>query len=253
MGGVGAAAAAITPIPLAANGSGISDGTLRKAALIVDISDYEHGPNLKTPGADARLIGGLLARLGFRVHQVTNPDRDALLYGLARFRELAQSANLVAIHIASHGTIVGSSGMIFPSDTPFDRPAMTLRYGVTEDVILRAVSDRPRQRLLFFDACRAPLDQKDAGMMRRDTGTQLAPAGVFALYSAQPGAVAYDGAGAYSPFAAGLALSLATPNLQAAEVARMTRLHVLRATGGRQIVWSRSSLLSPIILNRTSA
>lgn len=213
-----------------------------RAALVVGISRYLHAPALPSAVADAQLVGGALQSLGFDTTLATDLSQQALLVTLARFRMRAAGAGTAVIYVAAHGVMAGGQSQIVAADTPMQG---LLGRCVPESALIAAISDRPRHKLLFLDACRElPGLTADACA----AAAPMHPAGVHVSYAAQPGAPALDGAG-HSPFAQALARGLAYPGLDTGEMARRMRLDVLQATNGHQIPWERSSLLVPVVLN----
>lgn len=211
-----------------------------RTALIIGISDYDQAPDLPNAVPDARAVADRFRDLGYDTHLVLNPDRQQLLQSLARLRLASAKAAQVVIYFSGHGTTLDGESYLFPrdADPQSDRmqdAALPLR------VLIRAVSDRPRQKIIFLDACREP------PLARTGSDAPQAappPAGLFIAYAAQPGEIAYDGAGAHSPFSAALLDQLSRPARQIEDLMRGLRVRVIQQTQGRQVPWSRSSLLS---------
>ena len=222
----------------------------RRVCLAVGISRYLHGPDLPSALPDAELVARAMASVGFDAYVLRDPTQDDLLTGLAglRLRAAEADAALAVIYVAAHGFMRDGQGHVLPSDAPF-AAGIPGPGPLPEAVFLQAISDRPRQRILFLDSCR------DSAAVPRDRDPsfrQMTPhalGGVHVGYATQPGAPALDGEGGHSPFARALHRTLARPGLELGEMSRQIRLDVLRATGGLQIPWERSSLLAPVYLN----
>ena len=99
--------------------------------------------------------------------------------------------------------------------------------------------------IVILDACRnMPLARSfrsaSRGLARMD-----APNGSFVAYSTAPGAVAADGDGRNSPFAAALIKQIGEKGTPIEVMFRGIRREVVAATGGQQTPWDSSSLLEP--------
>ncbi|MEM6620293.1 MAG: caspase family protein [Pseudomonadota bacterium] len=208
---------------------------------MIGIGAYSAAPRLPNAVPDAMAMGQALGRQGYAVTTVVNPDRDTLLVALARLRLQSQEARVTVIYVAAHGAFVGGESFIYAADT-----SGSLSEAIPVRVLAQAISDRPRQKLILIDACREP----PFNLSPKPQPPPQAPmAGLQLEYAAQPGAPAYDGgAGAHGPFAAAWVAALGSEISDFGELARRVRLDVLRATGGRQIPWSQSSLLRPLDL-----
>lgn len=213
------------------------------AALCVGISSYPDGFSLKTPVSDAQLLAGTFRALGFSTTEVMNPTADEFLLALAQFRMQIAHVETAIIYVAGHGTFLGGDVFVYPSDIGLEQ---TIDEGcLPESVFVTTMSDRPRNKVLLLDCCRAVAGNSDVTI----STNQSAVGGLFSLYAAQPRAPAYDGLGENGPFASQFAKHLSEPGLQIEEVAKRTRLGVLSSTGGAQIPWSKSSLLNSLVLN----
>ena len=214
-------------------------------ALSIGISNFDNGPNLPSANRDARLMARIFTELGFDSTLLIDVDSHTALLGLARLRLNAVNVPFVAIYVASHGLMAAGQTHVLCKETDF---ALPFKTALPESIFLKAVSDRPRQKLLFLDACR---EQPMLATYGHSSISAPFPkrAGAYISYASQSGAPALDGIDGHSPFAYALARALLKPNLTVSEIALAVRLHVLRQTSGRQIPWTRSSLLTPLIPN----
>lgn len=243
--------ARLAALPLSAAAARVVNAAPRRniAALSVGISSYAHGPALPSANRDSRLMAATFLQLGYETEHISDPSHQEFLLSLARLRVRAEAAWTVVIYVAAHGLMRGGESVIFPRDADFANAPLS--QAVPETVLLRAVSDKPRQKVLFLDTCREV--PGFSGCPAGDCGV-YAPgflAGTHVSYATQPGAGSLDGGDGYSPFARGLRETLTVPGLDLAEVSRRVRSDVIRATSGLQVPWDRSSLLEPIVLNAT--
>jgi hypothetical protein len=72
--------------------------------------------------------------------------------------------------------------------------------------------------------------------------------GTLIAFSTAPGAVALDGDGRNSPFTEALVRHLATPGLEIRQLMTRVRRSVVEATGGQQVPWDNSSLITEVVL-----
>lgn len=218
----------------------------RRLLLSVGISHYLQGPDLPSAVPDARLIAESFAALGFEANLLLDPTQNELLLALAQLRLLATEADLVVMYVAAHGVMQNSQSHIITRDTPFEGRGM-IGGAVPESVLLQAVNDQPRQKLLFLDTCRE-IPTAPRGAQACHSVPPEFHAGVHVCYATQPGAPAFDGGDGHSPFARALAYAVKQPGLELSELSRVIRLYVLQSTSGMQIPWERSSLLMPVWL-----
>jgi uncharacterized caspase-like protein len=218
------------------------------AALAIGVSRYAQAPNLPSAARDAGLLASVFLRLGFDTDLVLNPSGAELLHALAHWRIRAQASGTAVLYVAGHGFLAGHETHILPADAALT-PGHAPQGAIPETLLMRAVSDQPRHKILFLDTCRDlpilgltnPMERAEASML---------PAGAHLSYASQPAAPALDGRDGFSPFATALRDGLAQPGRDMSALARFVRLSVLRQTAGRQIPWDRSSLLAPVVLNR---
>lgn len=215
-------------------------------AFVVGIGRYEFAPDLPNAAQDAAAVAQAFRNLGYRTWLARDITRRDMLIHLARLRLEARDAVQVVIYFAGHGVVVGGESYLLLRDTAMDGDvlaggALPLR------VVTRALSDRPRQKILLLDSCRntpAPPRAGTAAPRRHRP-----PAGLFLGYAAQPGQIAYDGSAGRSPFATALIEQLARPPQSLDDLLRAVRLRVIQLTSGQQIPWSQSSLLQRAVLS----
>ncbi|MCE0503919.1 caspase family protein [Roseivivax sp. GX 12232] len=230
------------------------------AALSVGVSQYQYAAPLPSAKADAFLVARSLTDLGFDTELLLDPGEAELRRAVERLRQRAAKCKVVILYVAAHGVMTNGTCRIIPADAPVGPTGLSRSTSETE--ISQSLSDRPRQKLLFLDACRgvggcsddsAVARQPTTGKSRTPTSPVFGAAGQMVCYASQPGGQAEDGMSRNSPFASALVEALAQPGLEIYEVTRRLRLNVLRATAGRQIPWERSSLLLPVTLNPVAA
>ncbi len=223
---------------------GWADGGPR-TALVIGTASYDFGPDLRTPVDDARAVASRLAALGYQTYLASDPTQPEFLTALAHFRVASAQASHVVIYLAGHGLRWRGETYLLARDTPMDGSGTMLARAIPLRVVVAAVSDKVRTKVILIDACRDLPHGADVMVGAPDATEPHAPAGTFMLYAAQPGAVASDGQGAHSPFAAAVlrALSQERP---LPDFARAVRSEVVAQTSGLQVPWSESSMLTEV-------
>lgn len=193
----------------------------QRVALVLGNGAYQAVPQLSNPGRDADELAQTLRGLGFQIRVVRDATR-------ARFEAALQQSSQDAT-------------------------------GAEVAAVLRAMQGA-RARLLFLDACR---DNPFAATLRSVAGTrsvaiglgriETADLGTLVAFATAPGTVAADGAGRNSPFAAALTRHLAEPGLDIRQVMTRVRRSVVQQTGGQQVPWDNSSLVTDLVLRAPAA
>lgn len=214
----------------------------KRVALVIGISKYQAVPELPNPNHDAEAVAKLLKGAGF---DVVSSERDLGLADMRRairqFSEVARDADIAVVYFAGHGIEVDGVNYLVPSDakllSDYDVDDETLSL----DRVLRALDTAKQLKLVILDACRAnPFTSKmKRANASRSIGRGLARveptmSDTLVAFAAKAGAVASDGDGANSPFAAALVKYIALPGLDLRLAFGRVRDDVLAATRNRQ-------------------
>ena len=226
----------------------------RRVALVVGNGAYQAVPQLANPVPDAVAVARVLQAAGFQTDLVRDADRNALAAALRRFGTAAEGAELAVFYFAGHGIQIGGDNHLLPVDARLSHVRDVDYELVGLPLVLRAMQGA-QARILFLDACRDnPLAAQVRGLSgTRSVGLGLARVetvdlGTLVAFSTSPGAVALDGTGANSPFTEALVRHMATPGLEVRQLMTRVRRSVVEATGGRQIPWDNSSLITEVVL-----
>jgi hypothetical protein len=200
-----------------------------RIALIVGMGDYSSSP-LPEVARDMELMEISLLKLGFEVIQVMNEGAVQTQSKLKAFSDKIMSFSnekaLTFFYFSGHGCEVNGSNVLQLVDDS--------NLPITD--VYSILSQTKSTNIVVIDACRSPMRQ------HVESG-QNAPADTVIVYSTTEAQTAGDGY--YSPE---LAKFLLEPNEDFGGVLRKTREAVIRKSGGRQIPWEESSLVSEIIL-----
>ncbi len=218
-------------------------------ALIIGNSQYGASlGRLPNPVNDAQNVASALRAVGFTVDLVTDADQKAMKRSISRFGERLSSARGATglFYYAGHGIQSRGTNFLIPVAAPIEREADLDLEAVAADTVLAQMEDAgAATSIVILDACRnMPLARSfrsaSRGLARMD-----APNGSFVAYSTAPGAVAADGDGRNSPFAAALIKQISQKGMPIEVMFRGIRREVVAATGGQQTPWDSSSLLEP--------
>ncbi|MCC7252846.1 caspase family protein [Hyphomicrobium sp.] len=233
-----------------------------RTALIIGFSAYKTAP-LQNPVADATLIAKRLQDAGFRVESLLDLPARELASAVEAFKAKAQGSEIALIYYAGHGLQVDSENYIVPVDFDpnVENPLANL-YPVR--ALLEGLDKAAKARVLLLDACRDnPFGEALRARGTHVSGDGLAPielpvedgkrwpqgtSGLLVAYATQPSKTASDGRGSNSPYAAGLAAALATPDADFESVLKTTSAAVRAETGGQQHPEYRSALTGSLYL-----
>lgn len=203
----------------------VDPAAAERRALVLGVSEYKTGiPKLAAPRTDADEITKVLkeGRVSYRVEQLQEAnikDKAAFMAALNRFVESLRSDDEVVFYFSGHGLMVDGVNYYLLGNAKSEEnylkdlgPAVTRDLDTNEKRAQRyqqwiaevAISEkevedtilakRPNVLIIIADACRsiiqggkglAPVPSK-IGVNRE------APNGVFRIYAASPGEVAYD-------------------------------------------------------------
>ena len=152
---------------------------------------------------------------------------------------------------------VAGDNFIVPVDTKLTTPYDIEQQTIKVADIFNYVASHAHAQLIFLDACRNnpfKIDRFWIGdtLKVADASTGLARAnygvGSLIAFSTEPGAVAYDGIGALSPYTSALVHHITAPNEEIRHALTQVRREVIAATEGRQVPWENSSLVDDVYL-----
>lgn len=219
-------------------------------ALVLGVSQYD-SPQiapLQNTLNDARTIAAALNTMGFKVYYLENAARHEVDQAMDRIAREEAGAEVGVFYFAGHAVQLDGQNLALPSDIRPDG-GESLRTGAisVNDLVARMNAIGTKSLVVILDACRnSPIPGQSAS----GTGLALvdAPANTIIAYATAPGAVAYDGAGANSPYTAALASALEGAEQDFRDVLRLVRARVRLATGGTQTPWYVDNTRAPITI-----
>jgi uncharacterized caspase-like protein/peptidoglycan hydrolase-like protein with peptidoglycan-binding domain len=239
----------------------------KRVALVIGNSHYSFAVELKNPVNDAHLMSKTLQGVGFEVVEGFDLDKAGMLAALDRFTEAAYDADLAVIYYAGHGLQVEGRNYVVPVDAQLEKAAQLQTRTIPMETLLASLPADPAVNIIILDACRDnPLARSLAAAMPRSrstaVGTGLAAVqatasgsgsgGLLIAYATDPGAVAYDGNDANSPYTTALARHIAEQGVEIQSALTRVRAEVSQKTNGAQRPWHNASLSREIFLGGTA-
>ncbi|MEM7188768.1 MAG: caspase family protein [Pseudomonadota bacterium] len=231
-----------------------SAAAVGKKALVIGNGVYDNGMDLKNPVGDARAVAAALEFQEFEVTYAENQSLKDMTALLARFSRTLGTGDIVVVFFGGHGVQVRGATYLLPTDAMM-RDTHDLVTALALNDILKVLKEDLRSVLVIVDACRDNPIIAAHATRSPNGGASIAgprmdlPFGMVIGYAAQPGAVAYDGAGRHSPYVTALLRHLETPGQDVELMLRAVRKDVVLATGGAQLPWTQSSLLDGFSLS----
>ncbi len=235
----------------------------KKVALVIGNSSYTFAVTLPNPKSDAALMAATLRSTGFNVIEGSDVDKTRMSELLDKFTEDAYDAEVAVVYYAGHGLQVDGHNYLIPVDAQLEKAAQLQTRTISVDKLMASLPPDPAVSVIILDACRDnPLARTLAKALpasrSQSMGTGLAAVqasgqstgagGLLIAYATDPGAVAYDGAAANSPYTTALAKHLTTPGLEIQSALTRVRADVSAATNGAQRPWHNASLGREVFL-----
>ncbi|MBX3575800.1 MAG: caspase family protein [Rhizobiaceae bacterium] len=222
----------------------------RRVALVLGNAAYESTAPLANPVNDAADLAAKLRAVGFEVIEGKNLGKRELERAVGEFADALTGASVGMLFYAGHGIQVDGRNYIVPTDARLDAAVKLQLEAVPIDEILDIMEQQATTSLVFLDACRNNPFARGNGLATDRSAKALgglaqfdASRGSFIAFSTSPGAVALDGSGRNSPFAAALLSHIATPGQSINDLMIAVRRDVIAATSGQQRPWEQGSLL----------
>lgn len=227
----------------------------KRYAIVIGNSDYAAIPDLPNAHADADVMTQFLRAQGYHVQHHKDITKRGFENVLRRALFDVDKNTEVVIFFAGHGFQIGAENYLVPVDADLDSVYDVPFEAVSLGSLVGIVGSRARLQIVILDSCRDnPFAGKEAltavGRDLRETRTgfssQSAPLNSSLIFSTSPGAVAFDGEGANSPFTAALIEeATAQPDAPVKDIFEGVRRIVYQETNGRQVPWDSSTLVEP--------
>ena len=224
----------------------------RRVALVIGNSAYRNTVQLPNPRNDATDVARMLKGAGFEVVEGTDLDKRGMDDAFRRFADAAVGADAALFFYGGHGFQFQGANYLVPIDAKLTGAADVGSQMARVDDILADLQRASGVRILMLDACRdnpladqllAQVNPARAVTITRGLARIKQTAGTVIAYSTQPGAVAADGGGRNSPFAAAFLREVRSPGVEIGPLFRHVAADVYRATNERQLPEVTFSLL----------
>lgn len=221
-----------------------------RIALVIGNGGYEHLAPLDHVGDDMMVMADTLRNLDFDVDALADLDRLSMRDRLEDFsRRIDQAGDdtVGLLFYAGHGFQLEGSNYILPIDANIAAADEVEEAAINLDLALAEIAFATNDhKLVILDVPAANAVGENWGALPGLTEID-APVGTLVAYGSLPGTnddkPPYEG---LYPLA--LANALAKPGLLVEQAFQEVRLNVAQATGGIQIPWESSSLVSPLYL-----
>ena len=225
-----------------------------RVALVIGNASYPDASSpLSTTISDARAMADEFRGNNFDVDLKENVGNEDMRRTVDAFLNKIRNGASALLYFNGIGIQVGRQTYLIPVNAQISTEAGVRREGISVDATLAEMHRRgAKVKIVILDAARrnpfeARFRTSAAGLAAVD-----APEGTIAIYSAAPGKVMADGAGANSLFATELIKALRVPNRTAEEVFNRTRISVSRASNNEQVPWVATSLVEQFYLGSAS-
>ncbi len=214
-----------------------------RIALVIGNAAYVNVPALSNSTNDARAISTIMQKLGFKVFEVIDGDKQSMNRAIDNLKSKLNGQRAVAmLYYAGHGLQLDWRNYMLPVDANINSAQEVMSQSVDIDAVIKTFkAANTRMNIIVLDACR------DNPFSDQATGKGLAqldaPPGTYLAFATSPGNVAEDGDaesgnGLFTQF---LIKELQKP-ARIEDVFKRVRLQVRQKSQGRQIPWDSSSL-----------
>jgi len=230
-----------------------SGDTRKRTALVIGNADYLKARALGNSANDAADIAKTLGELGFNVISGTNLNLRQMNDKVREFGDTLRTSGGVGLfYYAGHGIQVGGRNYLVPIDADIPREDEVDFNALNLDLVLRKMATANNGlNIVVLDACRNNPFARSWSRGEDEGGlAQIsAPTGTFIAYATSPDRTASDGTGRNGLYTSELLKVIRQPNLKIEEAFKQVTIAVDRASSGRQIPWTSSSLRGDFYFN----
>ncbi len=216
-----------------------------RVALVIGNASYPDASTpLSVPTRDARTLAEEFRRSEFDVDLKENVGKEDMQRAIDAFTGKIRDGMAALFYFSGYGIQVARQTYLLPVNAQVWTEAEVRRDGISVDAVLADMHRKgAKVKIIILDAARRnPFERRFRSSAAGLAGLDAVD-GTLAMYSAAPGRVINDGAGANSLFVSELIKELRSPNLTAEEVFNRARIGVSRASNNEQVPWVASSLV----------
>jgi len=229
------------------------DQSGRRVALVIGNQAYEHVSGLDNPLNDTAEVSRLLTSADFEVTQGTDLTKLEMEKLVRTFLRSLEEGDTALFYYSGHAIQVGDANYVIPVDAKLTSQYDLEFESLNVSHLLDYMKASSSLQIVMLDACRDnPFEigtlflGEEKYELGKTRGLRRIPnrLGSLISYATRPGEVAYDGEGPLSPFTAAVVSHALNPQLEIRDLMTVVRDEVVKKTGGRQIPWEDSTLVT---------
>ena len=233
----------ISSLLLLLSGSAISV-EIQRTALVIGNANYNTSP-LRNSINDAADMAAALKKLGFIVTLITDANLKKMERSVRKFGIQLRQGGVGLFYYAGHGIQVGGRNYLIPVDAVIASESDVKYETMDAGRVLGKMEDAHNDvNIIILDACRDNPFGRGFRSYTRGLARIDAPSGSILAFATAPGDVAADGSGRNGLYTSKLLQHMAAPGRPIEQVFKNVRKDVVSASGGSQIPWESSSLIS---------
>lgn len=221
-----------------------------RVALVIGNGSYVDAGTLANPVNDAQDVASKLRSIGFTVVDGYDLGKRELEGKIGDFADALDGAGAGLFYYAGHGIQVDGRNYILPTDAKLNQPARLKLEAIPIDDVMELMQQQAGTSILILDACRNNPFARALTAKSTTRAVQAAEGlaqidnakGTFIAFSTAPGAVAMDGEGRNSPFAAALLKHMGQPGQSINDLMIAVRRDVVETTKDFQTPMAWDSL-----------
>lgn len=224
----------------------VADEPEKRIALVIGNGEYESSP-LQNPTNDAKDVSSVLQDVNFEVTTLVNASALDMDRAISDFgKKLLQNPDAVGLfYFAGHGMQVEGRNYLIPVKSNINAEDEVKFKAIDAGMVLSKMESAGNAtNIVILDACRDNPFARSFRSSSRGLSVVDAPQGSLVVYATAPGSTAADGDGRNGIFTKAFLSHISEPGLDIEIMLREVRNQVREETGGKQIPWSSSSLMT---------
>lgn len=224
----------------------------RLTALVVGISKYPNGSELRNPANDAADVASALQSLGFSVIQCIDCTSEDIDRAIESFKDNLNSNDVGLFYFAGHAMQFKGENYLNAVDTGFVDEVSAKHSSIPLNQVIDVMdSCSNRTNLIILDACRDNPFVKAWNRSAELNGLAPvhAPEGTLIAFATSPGAKAKDGLGRNGRYTESLLKHINTPDVPVEDLFKRVRNSLSVSTKGEQVSWEHTSLTGDFFFN----
>ena len=221
-------------------------------ALVIGISNYPKGSELKNPVNDAEDMAEVLERLGFSVLKIVDAKAEDIDRGLNNFKGALNSNDVGLFYFAGHGMQIKGENYLNTIDTSFHDEISAKHTSFPLNQIIDTMdSCTNATNIIILDACRNnPFVRAwNRGPDQNGLASVYTPRGTLIAFATSPGEVAKDGSGRNGSYTESILKHINTQDIPIEDLFKRVRNTLFSLTSGEQTSWEHTSLSGDFYFN----